>query len=426
MSGRKMIKVRDFFPRQISRWNLWRKSLDKGIFSFLKHGTRYVSGNFLSAGIVFLAMPIYTRLLTPSDYGCLALFNTASSILGVIIGLQMYGAIGRYYFENENDYSEYLGTNLILIAVLITVQLFFLWVFRSYIMSLVGLKEHLFYLLMITSTLPLFISIYLGLLVAQRESYKYTLLNFVRASLIVTLSIVLMKNMSSERYLGAIYAQTIIVGFLGVYCLFMLLRHAKFKLKATHVTYSLRYNLPFIPGALSTMIISYYDRILISNLSNTTNAGLYSIAFNIAVLLSLVYNGLFGIWVPSFIEAMRDQQYEGIKKLLSIFTAIVLFVGMTLAIFSKEIIFIMASKDYSGAEKIIPIIVLGFILKYVADIYSNFCSYRKEKIFINSLNITVVCGLGLAMNYILIPKFGYTIAAFTMAISAFMLTLLII
>lgn len=42
----------------------------------------YLGANILNAGIPFLLLPILTRVLTPADYGIVAMFSVVVSILG--------------------------------------------------------------------------------------------------------------------------------------------------------------------------------------------------------------------------------------------------------------------------------------------------------------------------------------------------------
>ena len=59
----------------------------------------YLGANILNAGIPFLLLPILTRVLTPADYGTVAMFGIVLSVLGAFTGLSVHGAIGVRYFS---------------------------------------------------------------------------------------------------------------------------------------------------------------------------------------------------------------------------------------------------------------------------------------------------------------------------------------
>jgi O-antigen/teichoic acid export membrane protein len=51
------------------------------------------AGNFILQGIGFITAPIFTRLLTPSDYGQVAVYSAWASLCSLLVGLQTYGSI---------------------------------------------------------------------------------------------------------------------------------------------------------------------------------------------------------------------------------------------------------------------------------------------------------------------------------------------
>ncbi|MBU1534262.1 oligosaccharide flippase family protein, partial [Myxococcota bacterium] len=84
------------------------RSLNKN--EFFKHGKNYIAGGFLSHGLTFLSIPILTRLLSPNDYGMIAVFVSMVAVFPVLIGLNFNGALSRKYYENDETYGEFIYT----------------------------------------------------------------------------------------------------------------------------------------------------------------------------------------------------------------------------------------------------------------------------------------------------------------------------
>ena len=393
---------------------------DQEFAAFLKHGSKYTTANFFVKAISFIAIPIYTRLLTPSDYGILAVFGSAVGIFSIIYGLQMYGSVGRYYLEKTDDFSDFLGTNLIALVVIIVIEGAIFWVFKEQIMKFFMLPESLFPFLIALSIVSFGFAIYGNLLVVKRNSSEYTLISVFKALSFFLLSVFLMYHMKSDRYLGNIYARLLVTIVVFGYSFYKLLPMVKFNFKMEHLKYSINYNLPAIPGALSGFILAFFDRIIINQLTNSASTGLYSLAYNISMVLSVIYGGLFAAWFPTFMEDMRDKKYNKIRILTSRFTDIVFFFALLISIFSNEIIYLMAPTKYHAALHVIPIIVLGYVFLFIANVYGYFNSYRKEKIIVRSMNLLIVAAINIGLNYLFIPKYGYSIAAVTTAFSYFL------
>jgi O-antigen/teichoic acid export membrane protein len=397
---------------------------DQELVAFLKHGSKYTIAGFFVKAISFFAIPIYTRLLTPSDYGILAVFGSAVGIFSIIYGLQMYGSVGRYYLEKTDDFSDFLGTNLIALVVIIVIEGVIFWIFKEQIMKFFMLPESLFPLLIALSIVSFGFAIYGNLLVVKRNSSEYTLISVLRALSFFLLSVFLMYHMKSDRYLGSIYASLLVTIVVFGYSFYKLLPMARFNFRIEHLKYSINYNFPAIPGALSGFILAFFDRIIINQLTSSANTGLYSLAYNIAMVISVIYGGLFASWFPMFMEDMRDKKYNKIRILTSRFTDIVFFFALLIATFSNEVICLMAPPKYHAALHLIPIITIGYIFLFISNVYSYFTSYRKEKIIVVSMNLLIVAATNIGLNYLFIPKYGYSIAAVTTAFSYFLLMLL--
>lgn len=65
----------------------------------LRHALVYGAGNILGKIVGFVMIPVYTRYLTPSDYGVIELLDLTVFILGTLIGYSMTSALVRYYYQ---------------------------------------------------------------------------------------------------------------------------------------------------------------------------------------------------------------------------------------------------------------------------------------------------------------------------------------
>ena len=61
----------------------------------------YALTNAISAAISLLVLPVLTRVLTPEEYGRVAMFSVVLTLFGAFTGLNVHGAIGIRYFEKK-------------------------------------------------------------------------------------------------------------------------------------------------------------------------------------------------------------------------------------------------------------------------------------------------------------------------------------
>ena len=69
----------------------------------IKHSAIYGLGQVLARITSFLLLPIYTRYLTPADYGVIAIMDFVATILAILIGAGMSNAATRYHFDVKSE-----------------------------------------------------------------------------------------------------------------------------------------------------------------------------------------------------------------------------------------------------------------------------------------------------------------------------------
>ena len=93
-----------------------------------KHTLIYSLGNFMQRIISLLLLPVYTRFLTPYDYGVKELVGLSTDVIGILLATAISGAIYRFYFEYKDvkDRNEVISSAVITIAVFGLIALLFL------------------------------------------------------------------------------------------------------------------------------------------------------------------------------------------------------------------------------------------------------------------------------------------------------------
>ena len=89
---------------------------------FLSSGIWYTIGNMLIKGIVFLSLPIFTRLLSPEDFGYYNTYIAYQSIMSVVVGLGLSGCIKNAKIDYCNSYNEFVTSILSLDFIFLIVS----------------------------------------------------------------------------------------------------------------------------------------------------------------------------------------------------------------------------------------------------------------------------------------------------------------
>lgn len=393
-----------------------KKYFSKDLLEFLNHSKNYISGSLISKGAAFLLLPIITRLLTPEEYGIYEIYITLTIVISYIFTLGINSSVARYYFENENKFESFLGTNFVFVLILdIIISLIFVF-FRNTISDFFSIRELIFLIALLTALFNSFFEIYLGYLQASKKSKLFSLLSSGQYLAIFALGIFFIFIFDEDKYFGLILSQLIVVFLLFGYSITSLLKLSNFELRWKYISYSLKYSLPLLPHILFSYVLVQFDKVIINQLLSKKETGLYSIAYRLGMIMSIFVMGMNKSWVPIFFENMKNYNFHSIKTILNKYTKIITILCGILIFFSQEILIFMTDPKFHSAAPVVPIVMFGYCFVFFYTICVNFLFYYKKTFWI-SINTIFSAIVNITLNYLLIPKYGYPMAALTTLLS---------
>lgn len=398
------------------------KVIGKENIEFISHSKNYLSAEIFTKALAFISVPIFTRLLLPNEYGILAIFSSITSIFAILLGFNIRGAVARYYYEKSNDFAEFLGSNLLFILFFNFFAISLLYIFKDSIANFFVIIPYLFLIAILISAFTIPSNMYLACLQASKQSKKFSLISINKGILSLIISIIWVYLLKENRYYGKVYSSLLITAVFAVYMIYNLVKLSKFNFKLEHIKYSIKFGVPLIPHALSGFILTFFDRIIINQLTGSLNTGLYSFAYNVGMIMNIVVMAMTKAWVPIFYDNLANKDFKKIDNLAYNYSKYIYFTAIGLILFSKEIVSLMADEKYHSALPIVPIIVIGYVGVFLYTLYGSYSFYRKKTGLI-SLATLFAGGINIGLNYWLIPIYGYVAAAYTTLVSYFLLFL---
>ena len=221
---------------------------------------------FTNKVVSVLTTPIFTRILTTSEFGEYNVYSSWLSIFTVFVSLNLsLGVFVRGCIKFENQKGEF-ASSMQSLTLLLTVGWLCIYLSLSDIVnSVTGLTTVRMLLIFMT----IWLSAVFGLWTAgQRVDYKYRklvpitiLVSFLGQGLGILLATKL-KDKVTGRILG-----TVIIDFLFYFWLFWSdLRKGKTLINKQFWKYALLFNLPLVPHYLSQTILNSSDRIMIEKM----------------------------------------------------------------------------------------------------------------------------------------------------------------
>lgn len=361
--------------------------------------------------------PVIAMLVSPDGYAIFSNYNFAITVLAILLSAQVELATARYYYEEKDDFPEFLCTQFLFTVALSSLMMIQCWIFRQYWANWLKMPVFVFIMAMLTAQALITHQVYFALLLARKRSVSYLNYSLARQVIYVGLVIVLLVAfvqwklvITPQRYLGLVYANFLSTIPLAVIFLYFLIRMMRPAFRWKHLAYAFRFTLPNIPGALALTALNYFDRAYLSQHSMNL-AGQYAFAYQIGMMVSMITTGIFSAYMPRFYESRNREQYDHIQTMFSRNLKLLLLAATGLILLSHPVASIIGhkNKSYFGSLPIIPIIVSSYIFMWLGQCYGLYVAFRRKFIFTQSATLVLAGVLNVVLILWLVPLFHYNV-----------------
>lgn len=406
----------DLFKKKMKQ-NKHKDSID-----IFRHLGNFFSASIFTKFIAFLSLPIFTRLLGPEGYGGVSLYLSIVGIVSIISSLGIDTSIRRYYFEEDKNLVRFFKSNLFFLIMFQIIFIGFILIFSKQISYLTNIPIIIILLGSITGILHSYKNIALAYF--QVKGLSHWVRNIALFSGISVLIVSILLVIIMGDYFGKVYG-TLIGAFLVNLILVWKVSPIKKIIEDKHfeaklVKYSLFLGCPIVLNQLAGYVLAFFDRLAINKYYGLNDAGLYSFAYGVGMIIEVVIYSINAAWVPILFKKLKNNDISKIQNYFKLFSKIVLFASANIILFSRELLLLLADKRFSDALIFIPIIVIGYMFKYLYTLYSNIEYYYKKTKMLAFFSI-VAAVINIILNVIFIPWFGSIAAAYTTLFSYILL-----
>lgn len=378
----------------------------------VKAGAFYLAGNIVSKAVAFLTIPVFTRLLTTSEYGIVNTYSSWVQIVSVIMTLSLFNSFRTAVVEKKDDFDAYCASVLRLGGIFSI-----LWTAAAVIGIFVSPVLRKIWWMVICCIIQAY-----GTFCVALMSTRYMLLfrykkravfMIVPNTACAAMAVILLLANRHDRCFWRITA------YVAVYAAFILISlwvMRKEKTDVRHWSYAVRYSLPLVLHGLSLIILSASDRIMITHMRGPSESGIYSLAYNLGLIATAVISSIEGIWLPWFIKKMKDGKTEEINEKAAYLIENAAAVTVIVMLTAPELLQVMSPDRYwPGKPVVFPVIAASYIV-FLYDIVVN-VEYQAKATKEIAVNTAAAAVFNIALNFIFIPRYGAVAAAYTTAAS---------
>lgn len=382
----------------------------------LKASVWFAICSFMQKGIQFITAPIFTRLLSPDDYGITNVYNSWFQIIIIFASLSLFNGVfnvGMIKFEG-NQY-KYMACSQG-ISMVATVVCFFIYImFHDFWNDIFHLPTALMIIMFVQIFFTPPLQYWSG---KQRFDYKYKMLILVTLAMSILgpiISIIAIKS-SQYKVFAKIFSGVLVEGIVGIiFFIYIFYKGKSFYIK-DYWSFILRFAIPLIPHYLASTVLASSDRIIIDKLCGSSFTGIYSIGYTISLGLTIINTSINNSFIPWTFKKMKNKEYDQISPKSNAVLIIIGLISITLITLTPELVKIIAPIEYYDAIWVIPPVAMSVLFMFMYNLFGNIEFYFEANKFITVASI-IVAILNIMLNYLFIPVFGYIAAAYTTLIS---------
>lgn len=391
----------------------------KGVFNYyckmplpLKVTFWFFVCSIIQKGLAFFSTPIFTRLLSTSDFGLVSVYYSWNQILSIFVTLGLVHSVsnvGLVKFENDKDgfQTAMLGLSFISFIIFLIILL----TTYKYTKPIFQMDYEYICILPIDC---FFVSCFGMWTLRERFEYRYkymsiaTILNATLAVFIPISLVYLLEDKAFGRIIGVVLCGSI-------FCLFSIaciIKRNKKWINLDYWRFALKYNIPIIPHLLSLVVLNQIDRIMIQYYCGLEKAGIYSIAYNSAAVVLILNQALTASYNPWFLQRLKSKYYDGVKDITNLIQIIYIVILVLLVLFAPEIMNFMAPAEYYEGVYIIPSVASSMFFILLFNLFAPIEYFSLNTKFIGAASV-IAAIVNIFLNVIFIKRFGYVAAGYT-------------
>ncbi|MCX5714177.1 MAG: oligosaccharide flippase family protein [Candidatus Omnitrophica bacterium] len=381
----------------------------------IKNSFIYILPVIVGNLIPILTLPIFTRILTPADYGIWALAQVYAIFVNGVANFGLTIGYERNFFEYKEtkNVAGLLYSTLLFVIITFIVCGFFTYLFKHQLSRLIiGSADYaniLFWSYCATGVVGL--KAYFLIYFKNTENAKAFTWYTIDENLLGVLFSLFMVAYLRSGVVGLIWGQLLASFIIFSILSIRFVRFLPVSFDWGALKDSLKISLPLTPRIFFGVIGNQFDKYMIGLLNTVGGVGIYNIGQKVVNVLFTYMTAIQNVFSPQVYRRMFEMGSEGGKSVgryLTPFMYISIAIGLMISLFSEEIISILTPKSYHGAIEVVTILSMLY--------GSYFFGKQPQLIFAKKTHITsmltiVSIGLNILINIPFILKWGAVGAA---------------
>ncbi|MBJ2126448.1 lipopolysaccharide biosynthesis protein [Flavobacterium sp. IB48] len=387
----------------------------------ISHSLIYGLGPFVPKIIALLMLPIFTRVLTPEDYGVQSIMNSSLGLISVLSMLGLQLPLTNVFFQHTNHFKKRWGQFYGFLNIWMIFYSFLLAIIIYFIIPKEA-SENLYWIILL-NIVPI---VCFG--PADTIGQLYYQLN-QKPKQIVTRTILISFITIILNYYTIVILDLHYMGWFIANCISMLLLHFSYwyplrfilkirpiyKFKKVVIRRGLSVSLPMLPHFYGSYLLSSSDTLLLKFfLISTSQIGYYGFAASFGGLMAMAVGAMNTAASPILSEQIKLKNYDSLRKLTWALQFVLVILSSLACFWLKEIFEIMVKNEELKSTYFLAAIFImahNYRPMYFGVATILFYRERTRNLWKVTFGAGLVCVL---LNILLIPIYGIKSPAFVL------------
>lgn len=385
-----------------------------------RHFLIYGIGDSATALIGLLLLPVFTRYLSPTDYGVLTMLLIVDGVARAVFRWGVDIAFMRLYFDCASDAArQRLASTLFFFLLVVNGSLLLVGLLLAGWLGvhLIGEAHHgvLIGIALVDAFVSGFFFIPYQVLRIREQSRQYITFTITRSIANVTGRLALVVG-AGMGVVGIVISDLVVTLIMTV----LLARLFTPLIRPTFSTEVLReglqFGLPRIPHNIAQQVMTVADRYILKAYGTLADVGLYAIGANFGLALKLALAAFESAWTPFFLGVMRDADAPRTYGALATYVVACLVLLVTgVCALAGDAVRLFTAPEFHAAARVTPWIAIAVLFQglYLVGSIGLIITKRTKAYPVATGSAVTV---NILANLLLVPRFGMMGAAWSSVI----------
>jgi O-antigen/teichoic acid export membrane protein len=327
---------------------------------FARDAVTYGGATVIVRAVGFLLLPIYTRFLSPSDYGMVELLTIVGAFAFVTVALEVGQGAARHLPESTGERrAEYVSASLAFaVPAYIAFAIALILAAGPVASRLLGRPDATTIVQVAAVTIALMGVFQLahGELRWMMQARRWAAINvaYVVSAGVVGAGLVAVVRVGPVGILlgwAAAAALGLVLVSIAGRGMYRLRWHRE------RLAEMLRFSVPLVPSSIAVIAMASVDRVIVNNNLGLSDVGMYGVGLRVASIVGVVMLAFQASLAPLIYATHREPDTpRQISQLLRAFVLAAGAASIGLALFAPEVVALVAARQFADASRVVPLL----------------------------------------------------------------------